>query len=60
MADPPHLRYFSKAAEFYRAKLRELGDQSGKRDIGKLEDRPSYDEGRECSALTLPRNSIDS
>lgn len=56
-------RYYSKAAEFYRMKLKELTDQGisndkGEVDFLKFEDKPTYEEGREI-VISAQRVSCD-
>lgn len=59
-------RYFSKAAEFYRLKLKEHSEKRFSKDDEKeidflmFNDKPSYDEGRVCLTMNLPRYSLDS
>jgi hypothetical protein len=58
-------RYFTKAAEFYRLKLKELCEKGVSKD-GKgldfttFDDKPNYEEGRVILTINQPRHSVDS
>eukprot|EP00347_Sterkiella_histriomuscorum_P006395 403352926 len=72
LSQSPYKKYFSKAAEFYRLKLKESsenyqknGSQQSrleKQDLSwmlDLSNRPTYEEGRVCQSFNLPRYSVD-
>ncbi|CDW72059.1 UNKNOWN [Stylonychia lemnae] len=65
-AEPVNQRYFSKAAEFYRQKLKEQcekpfsQDQYEQFDPINLNDKPNFDEGRIILTMNMARHSVDS
>jgi hypothetical protein len=67
MKEPISKRYYAKAADFYRAKLKELCDKGvskdgsrGGIDFLQIQEKPSYEEGRIISTFNQPRFSVDS
>ena len=61
--EPIQRRYHTKAAEFYRLKLRELAEKGVSRDGKELDftgfkEKPGYEEGRQ-PCLTVPRSSVE-
>ena len=57
--EPPLVRYYSKAAQFYRVKLKELVENGYYNEAinwSQITDKPSYEDGRE-SVRPLPRTS---